>query len=378
MKENKEKVEYYYNIGFELFGPLFYEFCKWIKENFKKDTQLLFVSREGCFIKKCFNLMYADIKTKMLFVSRKSILSGVASELLKTHSFSDLINKISIKRNETVKDFFYRIGLNFDKYKNNLIELNINEDDLVNVSLDTFYNKYKQNIINDLKANSHLFSSYLENILKKQNLIIDIGWKGTMQNLLMLYLQNIKSTKEIHGLYFGVTDSKNKKGYLFSENNYTCQNVLNYSGILEIIMMPDYGSVIGYKEKDNEIEPVFDESEFTENSLKIIKNLQKGILDFIKEMNLSNNLIEFKKETIIENLNKFAGNPKMKDIRQFEKLEFYENGQTYQLVEPLNLRKLKTNFLNSKWKTAFLKKMLRIKLPYDKIVIFLRKKKDHL
>lgn len=375
---NETEKEYYYNIGFNLFGSLLYEFCKWIKGNLKSDTQVLFVAREGQFIKNCFDLMYPNEETKMIFLSRKSVLSGVAGEILKTKTFSELINSISLKRNETVKDFFYRIGLDINKYKDNLLKMNIKQDNLVDKNLDTFYKEYKKYIIEDLKNNGSLFSTYLENILDKKNLIVDIGWKGSMQNLLTVYLKSINSSKEIEGLYLGIMDNKNKKGYLFNENDFICQSILNYSGILEIIMMPNYGSVIGYKKNNDKIEPIFDKSEFTEDSLKIVEDIQEGILTFIKEQTVSDTSIRIEKETIIKELNRFAGNPKMEDIRKLEKLEFFENGQVYHLVEKVELNKLKTNFLNTKWKTAFLKKLFRIKLPYNRIVIFLRRKKDGL
>ena len=227
----------------------------------------------------------------------------------------------------------------------------------------------KKEIINDLKSSNLLFNEYLNNSLKYNNTLVDIGWKGSMQNLLSKYLKLTNSNKNINGLYLGVMDNKNKKGFLFNENNNICQNVLNYSGLLEIIFMPDYGSVIGYKKENKKIIPIFDKVEFTSKSLEIIREVQNGIINFIET-----NKTTINKNLIIKQLNKFGNNPSLNDIKQFEKLNFYDNGYVYHLIEKPNSNLL-NSFLNTKWKTAFLKKIFKIKLPYGKVVIFLRKRK---
>ncbi len=364
--KNELENNSYYDFGFNLFGPLLYEFCKWIKTNISKDKQLLFVSREGEFIKKCFNILYPNIHTKMIYLSRKSVIAGTSSEILETHSLLELVKMISIKRNETINELFDRLGLNL---KDKLSEFNIKLNDRIDDRLDVFYRKYKNEIINDLKNN--YFENYLNQELKEENILVDIGWKGSMQTLLTNY-----TNKKIYGLYLGIMDNNNKKGYLFNTNNDICQNVLNYSGLLELIMMPEYGSVIGYQENDKSIKPIFDTSEFSDYSLKIINEIQLGIIVFIKKMKLLDNKLHFNKENIIKQLNNFGSNPRIKDIKYFENLDFYDNGKIYHLIEPIKINKLKENFINTKWKTAFLKKIFKIKLPYNKIIILLRRNND--
>ncbi len=374
---NNQYNEYYYNnLGYSLFGPLIYEFCHFIYDNIEKNYKLFFVSREGDFYRKCFNILYPDIETKMIYLSRKSILSSIFGLFKKNNiDRTNLMNYISLKRNETVYDFIKRLGLNPDKYKCSLANYNIKLNDLFKSKMIDYFLECKY-LKDDLLDNLELFNKYIDATLSDNNILVDIGWKGSMQNLLSKYIEITKSKKKIKGLYLGVMDKKMKDGYLFNENNDVCQNVLNYSGLLEVISMPNYGTTIGYKSMNEKIYPIFAPSEFTKNSAKIIKNIQEGIECFLNKMLLFDNKINIDKEKIIKSLNNFGNNPTLKDIKYLKKLNFYDNGISYNLVEPIKLSKLKENFLNTKWKSAYLKELLKIKLPYGKIIIWLRKKAD--
>ncbi len=371
--KSKEK-DYYYDIGFKIFAPMMYEFCKFINKN-SVDRKLVFVSREGDFIKKCYNIIYPNEETEMIYISRKSVTLGTISIFLKNNSFKELLRIISIKRNETVEELFKRLGLDINKYSQELKEYNIDFTSNINNLVENFFEDYKSSIINDTKEFNDLFSKYILNVFSKRNTLVDIGWKGSMQDLLNNYLHATNNKNVINGIYLGVMDNRNKAGYLFNENNEDCQNILDYSGLLEIIMMPNYGSVIAYKEGRKGVVPMFDEVEFSKQSLSIIKNIQLGIIDYINNIKIFNNCIEFKREEIIDILNKFALIPKIKDINYFKNLDFYDNDIKYHLVEPFSLKNIKSNFLNTKWKTAYLKNLFKINLPYNKLINKIRKGK---
>lgn len=64
------------------------------------------------------------------------------------------------------------------------------------------------------------------------------------------------------------------------------------------------------------------------------------------------------------------------EIENLGQLEFYDNGRTINLVEKASLWNPKQffgAFSESKWKTAFLKKNVKIPLPYGSIVVALRR-----
>ena len=123
------------------------------------------------------------------------------------------------------------------------------------------------------------------------------------------------------------------------------------------------------KKKNKEIVPIFDKTEFSLDSSKIIQDIQKGIIKYIRDN--KTNIDNINKDIIIKEMNKFGNNPSLSDIKYFQ-----DNGKVYHLIEKPKLNKLISNFINTKWKTAYLKRIFKIKLPYNKMVIYLRKLKE--
>ena len=60
------------------------------------------------------------------------------------------------------------------------------------------------------------------------------------------------------------------------------------------------------------------------------------------------------------------------DIKAPKKTDFYDNGENFKLINKKN--GLKKDFLESKWKVGFLKKKLKLKFNYNKVLNFLRMK----
>lgn len=375
---------YYFNLGFEIFGCIIFEFIKWIYLH-SNDTTLVFLAREGDFLKKCYDLMYSK-NSKLMYVSRKAVISSTSEVILAHESFSDLISIISLKNNEKVVDLFGRLGLQLKKYRQQLEDLNISEQDFVNKSviekLEKFFKSNSLQLLADMKNQQILFKKYMDQNLSDyiKATFVDIGWRGSMQELIQKYIEYTSIDVDINGLYFGVMDCNNKSGFLFEENNDLCNNILCFSGLMEIIMMPNYGSVIGYKRKGNSIEPLFDRSEFSEKTKKIIAAIQSGILEYLKAADYFKNVNAIKIEDKIKDFIIWGSKPKIRDIKNLWFLEFYDNGEYKTLIQPvyikdlLNLKEIKRKFLESKWKSGFLKKMFKINFPYNLVINFFRNK----
>lgn len=374
----RAKSDYYYDFGFKIFGPVMYSFCQWLKENIdeNKDRKILFVSREGEIIRQFYSVLYGKEVGEIIYLSRKSILSGASSILLEKYNVSQLIKAVSLKRNETVGDFLKRLGLELSNYNEELKSNGIDKDNLLSsADIEKFFEANKEKILQELKKASVNFDQYLKDNLAEENLLIDIGWKGSMQDLLSKYLELIDSLKEIQGLYLGATNGQNKKGFLFSKNDELCQETLNYAGLLETILMPEHGSVLGYQRKNGKSKPIFDKNEFSDDSMEKIQKIQQGVASFISLMREFGRDLILNLEKSNQELNRFGNAPTLKDIKMLGGLDFYDNGKKYYLAK-VEWRRLRGSFLDSKWKTAFLKQMLKIKLPYDKIVIGLRRVGD--
>ncbi len=354
--DNKDYLNY---IGYNYFGPAFYEFCVYINQ---KDN-LLFVSREGDLICKFFNTLF-DKNGKIIYLSRRSVQSGIISKLIENDQFELAFDLASVKLNETVEEFIRRIGLNSKYFEKDMLKLSVkdNKDKLLDI-----VNINKANIIVDTKDNLEIFDKYIKENISPNSVLVDIGWNGSMQNLLNVYLENY----DLKGIYLGALNSENKKGYLFSEKNDVAKTILNYSGLLELILMPNYGSVVGYKEKNNKVEPILDENEFSNESMETIVFIQEGILKYLTNLkNITTSSI-FTQNEVYHKLNKVGINPNKKDLKYLGNIEFYDNGVSNMLINrSLNVKK---DFVESKWKCGFLKRLFKLNLNYNKFLNILRK-----
>lgn len=75
------------------------------------------------------------------------------------------------------------------------------------------------------------------------------------------------------------------------------------------------------------------------------------------------------------NIIKFGNDVGKAEIENLGQLEFYDNGKTMKLVEKVSIwnpKQFLVAFSESKWKTAFLKRNIKIPLPYGCIVAALR------
>lgn len=346
-------------LGYKYYGPLFYEFCIWLNQN-KNDKNLLFVSREGDIIYNFYKSLYCDTEN-VIYLSRKSVLGGGTSKLIQNEKIDDLFKLVSTKLNETVEEFLKRISVDQKYFDNTLLKSQIKDtkDKVKNVILNN-----KESILQDKILSQQCFDKYISSHITSDSILVDIGWNGSMQDLLNLYLDDYK----IDGLYLGCLNSNNKAGFLFNTKCDNSNTIMNYSGLLELILMPSYGSTIGYKEDNT---PIFDSVEFSEESLKTILYIQEGIISYIKDLKALTNISLFDKSELIKHINEIGIKPNKSDLNYLGNIEFYDNGKSTKLINISG--NLKNDFLETKWKAGFLKKVFKLNLNYNKLLNKLRK-----
>lgn len=372
-----DQKKYVYEIGYEVFGPVMYSFCEWINKN-SNGKNLLFVSREGEVFKEFYDIMYPQNEGRIIYLSRSAVVQGMAYLIIKKCPTSEAAKSIYIRRHECICEVFKRIGVDVQRYLNELKECGLKPNDKYDMRINAFIEQNRTRLLSDTYESYKYFKKYTDDFLKKDFLLVDIGWQGSMQNLIEKYisLSNLQISAE--GLYFGIMDDKNKKGFLFTENNKMCQDVLCFSGLLEILMMPDHGSVINYIYENNEINPVFSDFEFTFEKHQIIKCCQNGIRDYIKKIN-SDKKEKIDNKKIIKRFIEFGCEPSKLTIRYFGSLELFENGQSKSLINNVSFfhfRKWFYSFLDTKWKTGYLKNTFVIRFPYNKLVSIIRRISD--
>lgn len=386
INRNKRLIDtnnYFYDIGFSVFGPIFYEFIVWLKDK-AEGKQLYFLSREGEFLKQCYEKVN-EVKENMLFVSRESIIHGSIASMMEKMEISDILKHITVQRNETTGRLLRRLGLEQKKYEQLLKSEDMQLTDAVSEKLVWFIEKYRAEIIQDTKKYENDFAEYMKQTLAtdyKNILLVDIGWNGSMQALITDYLSMANCHFVVEGAYLGCTNDNSKYGYLFHEKNMLCADVLSFSTLLEYISMPSYGTVTGYKQVGGIVKPIFGHCESSLDVRCKLDEIQRGILDLIGKLAIWNGQSVFDQEKTIKNLLDLGRTPTMSDVRALGSSMIYENGRIYPLVDSpsgrdlFNLKNVYDKFMECGWKAGWMRQTLKLPLPWYRLLRLLRKKAD--
>ena len=292
----KNKTNSFSNYSFSLFV-----FIKRLINQLRSSNikDVFFLSREGEFLKKifdCYMVLFNinDIQSHYLQVSRNSIL--VASlEDIENETFTTVINETGWI---SINDFLTTLNFSCEEIKT--IGKEINQD--INTAYREFlksepFNQLKHNstfinVYNNIRTEQRCsFEKYLNKFkvnFKKDGLhIVDVGWKGTMQDLLnKFFAQSISIT----GYYIGYNGyaeeevNSIKHGLLYSNSPYASdlESKIYYHNILdyEQILRASHNRVIGYIDNGIETNVVYDEASYDKEFYKdVIKDFQEEMFN---------------------------------------------------------------------------------------------------
>ena len=290
-----------YNFSNHAF-PLFL-FTKRLYEALEKNNNrdIIFMSREGQFLKTLFEkyclirkeagLGVIDIKTHYFYGSRNSVMAA-SLEPLESEDF-DLLFRFFVMMSANA--FLHSIG--FTKQQIEEVgkdcSFNMKKTHLV-FNKSGAYKKLRQNKTfcriyeENRKEQSQAFGKYMESFgidYKKNGFVfVDIGYHGTMQDLINKfydYKVSIKGyfvktrtgKKEMNEKIGLISDKANKALYGNKINSYDAYNY-------EQILRADHGRCLGYKMEGDKAVPVIDthldDKEVYEN---YVKQMQAQILD---------------------------------------------------------------------------------------------------
>lgn len=293
----KNKIEGYplSNYSFSLFL-----FCKKIHEQLKKRnfSKIYFFSREGECLKQLFDVYLSlvhdeSIQTCYLYVSRRS-------------TYLCALDGLEIEQFVNLKKTF--TGLSLSQFLENI---GLYQPVLECLALKT---KYKMDVVIEDFWNSEVFKSFcreeefitLYNQLRMEcrtnfldyllsqgiNLgddvcVVDIGWKGTIQD----NLSKLLSDNKIFGFYYGLygdieLSNKNQKyGLVFSSVPYPNSSSHVYSvnsRTLERVLYASHGTCLGY----SKCKPVLEEFCKEENELfQFVSIVQQRVVDDFHRIN---------------------------------------------------------------------------------------------
>lgn len=381
----KASNEYYSKFGYNIFGPLLLKFSYWLNENLKekKITKVYFLARDGYILKKSFDLIKSkEIKSYYLYASRRSI---IVPSLVKVKNFNEIFELISFPKYITLRKLLKKVGFDeitddinnifYDDELDKEYEISFLKDDI------TFQKKFKM-VLPIILNNSNLefkeLNKYLmQNKFEDKVAIVDIGWYGSMQKA----LNNISSNVDIYGFYLGLYpkgnyyDEKKSFGFLFDKfhNVEECQNVFSYRYIFEFLTLAQHGSVKRFTSHGVEFYD-YEYEGCIEKDISII--IQNSAIKYIKD----NCNIVFKNIKYDYAISKFFLKPKLIDIKMFGDIRF-EDGDYCFMAKPksifhylFHITSLIDDFKKCGWKLGFMKRFLKIPLPYYKINMILRKR----
>lgn len=262
------------------FAPLLIKFIDFISNTSQDNEILLFLSREGYFLKKLYETyissMKKDEKKNIYFLTSRR-----ASSIAQITDFQSLHDILQTSYTGCLSNFFKeRFGLDFI-YENDPIIFMPKDKKIVLKCLLEHFDIFSQHI----KEEKENYIKYIDSIFDKEDVsekisVVDIGYSGTIQyNLMSLY--PIIS----HGYYMVVSDEfKPEKldGTCFSL--YTFSNSPTFDKLrlfLEAILIAPHGQLQFFKVQDQQIVPVL--GEFRSEQFENVKLIQECILRYTKE-----------------------------------------------------------------------------------------------
>lgn len=392
----------YKKFGYECFGPFLWGYVNWIYKSLKeKDIKkVYFFSRDGLIMKEAFDICFSnsEIDSHYLEVSRRSLRVPI---LWMDCRFETVLNMISPSKLIPLNTVFDGVGLNMDDYIELIAANGMQVSEVFDrsdiASNDKLLNLYEQ-LIPYIIENSKKEYDYLIKYIKQNELggkfaIVDIGWSGGMQRYLEQTLSKLDISHEVVGFYTGVAayykrnaevlPEINLNGYVFDfKNDKNAKDRRNgFVGLFESLFLEQGGSVKNYYKDGNTVKVARYDYEYivngkpTDEYLKI-KAIQETALQFVRNASDSNLLrgLSFSSEELFSGVHQFGAKPNQKAIDLFADFNFYDEGEIQKLAAPRGLfyytlhpKAFKNEFLKSRWKIGFLKRMLKINLPYEKM-----------
>ena len=381
-REENSKEDRIFNTGVDL-APLLYFFGYSIIEYAIKNKipTVYYATREGETFIKIHELIKENnpfgVKlpsSDIIEVSRM----GTFSASLKEFSILELLRLWSQYRTQSMKALFKTLAIDLEPYKPFLQKYKINPKKNI---IDPWFDLRVQKLCADKEFTNKIKieldrkrSELLEYFEKSKGIVndnspmfmVDIGWRGTIQDNLAYIFTN----KEIGGYYLTLYDYYNlqpKNTYKLSfidDKNIRNNEVASMITLLEWIYNPGTGSVTGYKD-GKAIRRAKDEE--TKIVKEYIKPMQEGMIEGAKVINEYMKYHPYEaeetKQYVYELIRKTKTNPSKELIEAYYSMvfndtfgtaEYVEKDDKLTFIQKLNIFKCRNILRNESWKEAFI------------------------
>ena len=330
----------------------------YIKLKKERASDVYFLSREGEFLKKLFDLFCKinsdhTIRTHYLYVSRQSTFVASLNSDLDNENFEILFRQF---KNMSLSTFMKNIGFSED----DIFQIgNIAKKDIT-VLINDFPQsseyleikqlpEFKSIYCEIVRRQNKLFLDYLKQEGYDQNCplyLVDVGWKGTIQDNISRALRN---SNEVKGYYLGYGElglsersiMSKKCGLLFSVVPYMTIRDSCWAldaGMYEKILYASHASTAGYM-ADKGIKPIFEFYEAEQGVYQAFIPIQNEILKKCEfEFNLFANcrymLSDFEHELLLLHMKSVLSmNYSKINFRKTVEEKHFENFGTFDTVD---------------------------------------------
>ena len=370
---------YYHKFGYECMGPIVWGFSSWLNKQLKEKSscRFLFLSREGQFLKRIYELLDDGRNSEYFYASRQAI---TAATFWMHNDIIEILHLLRLPHRFGRSLLYELLGLHVNqKYEAATDDSNtytsiddvLRDEDLVR------YLSGKLDAIKLYSKNQYdLLCQYLGITKTIQEIVlVDIGWRGSMQKALEEVIHSINSTIVVSGYYVGFSKAgpkaygmEGRHGYLFNgyidSDKIDEERLFGFGGLFEILFMADHGSVQKYANTEYGVEPICHTCEYATDYQKI-REIQEGAAKFVIDAKSSvvfSDFIKNRPYIMFEKMGKVGCYPSRREIHNLGKIKILD-GSERSLVEEIKLFPIKrflNGLMNSGWKVAFIKKTWQI------------------
>ncbi|UWU23532.1 hypothetical protein N2601_25040 (plasmid) [Rhizobium sp. CB3060] len=285
-----------FQIGIRL-SPIVFSFCLSVFEDAVKNKidNIFFFTREGIFLKEVYDAISRENpyitsvpKSSILAVSRRATFAAS----IKNFDIRDMMRLWTMYTSQSFRGFAFSLNLDEDllrrvcqrhgvQYEKSFVHPWMNEDFLTVLNDSELTEHARESI----RAQQFLLKGYLEQEGLQSHgdtptTIVDIGWRGTIQDNIARILD-----RPINGHYLALfkflneqCKSGRKFGWLNDDNVDPEQSIPDQVAPIEMIYNGRGGSVVSYKYSDGTFYPVKEIIENEEKIVEELKPLQAGML----------------------------------------------------------------------------------------------------
>lgn len=376
----------YFRYGFEVLGPLLFGFCRWLYKaaSDRGIRHLFFLSRDGYLLYNAYKILYPanEIKTSYLYISRKVArqaqiwLNNDLSEVsklfpenifLEPKEFFNYFDIAGNRADEIWKDCGLTKDMRF-----------LPKDLIYDERFSFFYRQMRPQIIEGSKNAYDRMMEYLhQNRFYGRVGIVDIGWRGTIQDCLEVILQgDTGSESEVIGFYLGLSlkadNKENKLSFIAPDEEPQEFD----AGFVEYPFLAPEGSLLGYStSSDHTIKPILTDYEYDRENHKIVRSMQDGAMYFVKRAKeFPNERFTWEASFSYANLKRISKHPKLREAKMFGDLAYFDGGKR-QIAAPrsiihylVHMKDFAYDLSVSGWKIGFLKRLFKVKFDYYKML----------